>query len=73
MKTIVSEKGQITIPKAVRERLGIEPGTVLDVEAVEGRMIAVKKEPLDIFAKWRGRGKIPGNLTVDAYLTKVRG
>ena len=29
MKTRVSERGQITIPKAVRERLGIRPGQVL--------------------------------------------
>ena len=43
MKTIVSEKGQITIPKAVREKLGITPGTVLEIETEKGRLIAVKK------------------------------
>lgn len=26
----VTEKGQVTIPKAVREKLGIEPGTEVD-------------------------------------------
>ena len=30
MKTKVSEKGQITIPKAVRLKLGLRPGTVLE-------------------------------------------
>ena len=73
MKTIVSEKGQITIPKAIRENLGIVPGTVLEVENIEGKLVAVKREPIDPFQKWRGKGKIPGNLTVDEYLGKIRG
>lgn len=72
MKTIVSEKGQITIPKTIRERLGILPGTVLEIESVEGKLIATKMDPIDVFRKWAGRGKIPGNLTVDEYLIKVR-
>jgi antitoxin PrlF len=42
MKTTVSEKGQITIPKAVRTRLGIRPGQVLDVHDEGGRLIASK-------------------------------
>jgi AbrB family looped-hinge helix DNA binding protein len=40
MKTIVSEKGQITIPKAVRDKLGIVAGTVLEVDSVEGKLVA---------------------------------
>jgi antitoxin PrlF len=73
MKTIVSEKGQITIPKAVRDRLGIVPGTVLDVESVEGRLVAVKRETGDPILKWRGRARIPGGGTVDEYLRRIRG
>jgi AbrB family looped-hinge helix DNA binding protein len=42
MKTIVSEKGQITIPKALRERLGLGPGQVLDFRERKGRLIAEK-------------------------------
>ncbi|GEM_PF-6539971 len=30
-QTVVSEKGQITIPKVLRDRLGVLPGTVLGV------------------------------------------
>ncbi len=73
MKTIVSEKGQITIPKKVRDKLGITPGTVLEVDTDRGRLIAVKKQVVDVFQKWRGKGKIPGNMNVDDYLKKVRG
>ena len=42
MKTVVSEKGQITIPKAVRDRLGIRAGQVLDVHDEGGRIVASK-------------------------------
>jgi AbrB family looped-hinge helix DNA binding protein len=73
MKSIVSEKGQITIPKKVREKLGLRPGTVLDIEAVEGRLVGMKKEPADPFSKWLGKGKIPGNMDVDTYLERARG
>ena len=73
MKTIVSEKGQITIPKAVRDRLGIIAGTILDVENVEGKIIAVKIQTRDAFAKWRGKGTLPVSGTVDDYLSRIRG
>ncbi len=72
MKTVVSEKGQVTIPKACRDRLGLRPGTVLDFEAKDGRLIAVKRQPEDVFRKWRGHGKLPGGLGVDDYLAKAR-
>lgn len=73
MKAIVSEKGQITIPKRVWDKLGIVPGTVLEVEGVDGKIIAVKKEPVDVISKWRGKGRIPGDTTVDEYLRRIRG
>ena len=47
MKTVVSEKGQITIPKAVRTRLGIKPGQVLDVHEEGGRVVMSKLVPAD--------------------------
>jgi antitoxin PrlF len=73
MKAIVSEKGQVTIPKAVRSRLGIRPGTVLDFSAEEGRLVAVKEQQEDAISRWRGKGRLPGGMTVDEYLAEVRG
>ena len=72
MKAIVSEKGQITIPKPCRERLGLRAGMVLDVQTDHGRLIAVKTETRDVFRKWRGKGKLPGGCGVDDYLRKAR-
>jgi AbrB family looped-hinge helix DNA binding protein len=73
MKTKVSEKGQITIPKKVRQQLGIRPGTVLEISAAAGRLVAVKSDTLDPFHKWRGKGRLPGGLSVDEYLRRARG
>lgn len=47
MKAKVSEKGQVTIPKAVCDRLGIHPGQVLDFREERGRLVASKAQPDD--------------------------
>jgi antitoxin PrlF len=73
MKTVVSEKGQITIPKALRDKLGIRSGTVLDFEDDHGRLVAVKRSAGDPVGKWRGRGSLPGGMDVDTYLKRSRG
>jgi antitoxin PrlF len=66
-------EGAVTIPKAVRNRLGIKPGTVLDFSAEEGKLVAVKEQQDDVFSRWRGKGRLPGGMTVDEYLAEVRG
>ncbi len=42
MRAIVSEKGQVTIPKPLRDRLGIRSGEVLEFTEDQGRLVAVK-------------------------------
>jgi AbrB family looped-hinge helix DNA binding protein len=45
--TTVSSKGQVVIPKAMRERLGLKPGDVLEVEEVDGALLLrVRRETL---------------------------
>jgi len=41
-QSVVSEKGQVTIPKRLRDRLGIRPGQVLDFHEERGRLVANK-------------------------------
>jgi AbrB family looped-hinge helix DNA binding protein len=45
MKTTVSEKGQITIPKPLRVRLGLRKGQVLEVREERGRLVMSKQKP----------------------------
>ena len=47
MKTRVTERGQITIPKAVRESLGIRPGQELEVREQDGAIVAYKVTTTD--------------------------
>ena len=75
MTAIVSEKGQVTIPKAVRDKLGLSPGTVLEFEAANGKIIGTKMTKDNVFRQWRGRGKgvVKKMGGVDAYLRAARG
>ena len=74
MATTVTAKGQGTIPKAVRELLGISPGSSVDfVRAPDGRIVLVradKKQPLTRFARLRGHAG--EGLGTDAILALTR-
>jgi antitoxin PrlF len=72
MKAILSEKGQVTIPKKLRMEFGLEPGTVLDFVEEEGAILVRKVVPTNPIRDWRGRGKLPGNVHVDDYLRRSR-
>jgi AbrB family looped-hinge helix DNA binding protein len=75
MATRVTSKGQVTIPKPVRDRLGIEPGNAVAFElAPDGRVVLVKviaDRPQSRFAALRGRAG-PG-MTTDAIMALTRG
>jgi AbrB family looped-hinge helix DNA binding protein len=73
MKSVVSQKGRVTIPRAIRERLGIVTGTELAFAEDRGRLVAVIIRGGDPISRWRGRGRLPGVRTVDEYLKMVRG
>lgn len=71
MKSVVSEKGQVTIPKELRDRLGIRPGQVLDFEAERGRLIARKAIAEDPVDAVYGILEEPGS--TDAVIDRLRG
>jgi AbrB family looped-hinge helix DNA binding protein len=71
MKVIVSEKGQVTIPKRLRERLGIRPGQILDFHEEEGRLVAVKAQQGDpVTAVY---GVLSLGMTTDRAMAELRG
>jgi AbrB family looped-hinge helix DNA binding protein len=71
-RAILSEKGQITIPKSIREELGLVPGTVLVFYPQSGKIIAEKDDQQAPLGKWRGKGKLPRGLSVNDYLKASR-
>lgn len=72
MKTTMSEKGQVTIPKTLRMQLGFRKGTVLDMQLDEGRLVVMKRPEGSPFQQWRGRGVLPVEGSVDTYLNRIR-
>ena len=71
MKTTVSEKGQITIPKRLRDRLGLRPGTVLDFEESGGRLVGRRLVPADHLDELLGILALPAS--VDGFVRETRG
>ena len=71
MKAKVAERGQVTIPKSLRDRLGIRPGTLLDFSEEGGRLVAMKAETLDPVDQAYGRlGK---GRSTDEMIRELRG
>ncbi|WFS04776.1 AbrB/MazE/SpoVT family DNA-binding domain-containing protein [Rhizobium tumorigenes] len=75
MSTTVTAKGQVTIPKAVRELLGLRPGTQVDFrQTPDGNVIMVPaqgKVRSDRFGSLRGHAGV--GLTTDEIMALTRG
>ena len=75
MVTMVTSKGQVTIPKPVRDLLGIAPGSAVEFElAPDGRVVLVKvdgDQPVSRFARLRGCAG--DGLSTDEIMALTRG
>jgi AbrB family looped-hinge helix DNA binding protein len=71
MQTKVSQKGQITIPKSLSDRLGIRPGDELDVTDEDGRIVLSKAPTDDHVASVYGI--LGTNLDTDTIIDEMRG
>jgi antitoxin PrlF len=73
MEAIVAERGQITLPKAVRDALGLTKGTRLRVE-LDGSRIVLSKNVDDAISRVRGRFKLaPEFKNTDDAMRAIRG
>ena len=73
MEATVAERGQITLPKAVRDALGLSKGSKLKVELIDGRII-MRKDVDDALSRLRGRFKLAeGFKTTDDAMRALRG
>ena len=54
----VTSKGQITVPKAIREKLGVEPGDVLEF-IDNGRRLEVRAVKRRSVREFRGVFRVP--------------
>jgi AbrB family looped-hinge helix DNA binding protein len=73
MEATVAERGQITLPKAVRDALGLTKGTQLKVE-LDGSTIILRKNVENAVSRLRGRFKLAeGFSSTDEAMRAIRG
>jgi len=69
----VTSKGQVTIPKRVRDRLGVHPGENVGFEEKEGFLVISKVVTKSPFDKWVGRLKSLEGQRSDDLVREARG
>lgn len=72
----VTDKGQVTIPKELRDRFGIGAGSEVEFVDADGELVVRKVETAErrgdrIAARLRGRGDVP--VTTDDLMALTRG
>jgi antitoxin PrlF len=73
----VGERGQVTIPKNIREKLGLRPHTEVEFELVKGTVVLRKAPRKLALLKWKGYCKkefaAMGYSSVDQFIEDIRG
>jgi AbrB family looped-hinge helix DNA binding protein len=67
----VTQKGQITIPKTVREEMGLHPGDEVSFEESDEGYVLRKDVEDDAFERWRGVAET--ETTVEERMEALRG
>ncbi len=77
MATNITSKGQVTVPKTIREYLGLKPGAPVTFERLDSGEIAIRaakpgaKPRASKFAKLRGRATV--KMKTEEILALTRG
>ena len=75
MATRLTSKGQVTIPKPIRDRLRLKPGMAVEFSlADDGRIVLSRADgrtPLSRFERLRGTATV--KLTTDEIMAMTRG
>ena len=69
----VTSKGQVTIPKVIREKLGVHPGEDVGFEEKDNLLVISKVVTKSPFDKWVGRLKHLKGQRSDDLVREARG
>jgi len=73
----IGERGQVTIPKNLRDEFGLKPAMEVEFRVVNNSLLLRKKPQKLNLAKWKGRCrksfKELGYRGVDEFIEDVRG
>lgn len=72
-RTKITSKGQVTVPKDVRERLGLRPGDEIEFVEDRGGFRVQKRVPTSPFEKYRGYLKHLAGRDPDELVEQMRG
>lgn len=72
MDATVAERGQVVIPKAMRDLLGITPGMQLSFSVEDGKLV-IRKKVDDAISRVRGRFTFEPGDDLDAWARDMRG
>ena len=70
MKAVVAERGQVTIPKPLRDKLGIRPGTALEFSTKDGTLLARKAQTDPVSKVF---GCLGQRVDTDKFIRTLRG
>ena len=75
METTLTSKGQVTIPKHIREALGLQPGSKLtfDVNVAGELVLRAGLQTPNPFEAALGAAEIKWEGTTDQYMAFIRG
>jgi antitoxin PrlF len=77
MATNLTSKGQVTVPKTVRDYLGLKPGAAVTFERLQGGEIAIRaakprtRAPISKIGRLRGRATV--RMRTEEILALTRG
>ncbi len=73
----IGERGQVTIPKDLRERFGLKPETEVEFQVVNNSILLRKKPRKLALTRWKGWCRKSfdelGYARVDEFIEDVRG
>lgn len=73
MKSVLTSKGQITLPKSLRDRLGLKSGDILEFDDGLPYIKAVPRFDADRMRSVAGRGRGQSTRSSEEWLDSMRG
>lgn len=73
MKATVGERGQVTIPKSLRDRMGIRAGQHVEFEEQDGQLVLRKVFDDDPIKRLYGTLRVPEGWDTDSMIEAMRG
>ena len=70
----LTSKGQVTLPKELRDELGLKPGAEVTFKKMGDHYVILKGDNDSYLKDWTGKlGPLPDGQTVDDLINDIRG